>query len=95
MEQTITLKNGSVEFQPLVKITMLSLEKLMLDKPILFYELVMKARDSKHVFFGNSADDLKSLNLIHNDETLHESIRNIIVSATEGDGLDMKLVSPH
>jgi hypothetical protein len=92
--ELIVLKNGAEEAEPLVKVAMLSLESLIQSSPIAFYELVMKCRDSNHQFFGNTVERLKELSLVQRDGTIHDSVRNIVLSAAEGDGLDMKLVSP-
>jgi hypothetical protein len=54
----------------------------------------MKCRDQKHQFFGKSGEDLKALSLVQNDGSIHESVRNIVLSAAKGDGLAMKFQSP-
>ncbi len=90
----VTLKNGSQEAEGLVVVAMMSLRKLIQEKPIVFYELVMKARDPNHKFFGQSIEDLKALSLVSVDGSMHDSIRNIVLSAAEGEGLDMALTSP-
>jgi hypothetical protein len=41
MVQEVTLKNGSTEALPLVTATMMSIEKVMEENPIAFYESVM------------------------------------------------------
>lgn len=91
--EAVTLKNGATEFKPLVAATMLSLGKLLQDNPIAFYELTMKARDSKHEFFGNVGSELKLLALIQENGNLHDSIRNIVLSVVEGEGAMMRLTS--
>ena len=90
------LKNGSEEAEPLVCVVLSSLELLIQSDPIAFYELVMLARDSSHELFGNAADKLRPLALIENGDTptIHQSTRNVIISAVEGDGLEMCIVSP-
>ncbi len=94
MEAT-RLKNGSEEFKPLVQVTMASLSKLAETNPIAFYELVMKCRDQGHELFGNAGEVLKSLALIEDARgSVHDSIRNVVLSAVEGDGFDMTLGSP-
>ncbi len=92
--ETIKLKNGAVEAKPLVVVMMLSLKHLMDEKPIAFYELVMKCRDPEHKFFGATGQDLQKLNLVGPDGTIHSSVRNIVLSATSGEGLVLKLHSP-
>lgn len=90
----VTLKNGSREFAPLVGVAMGSLGLLMQKNPIAFYELVMKARDRQHIFFGNTAEVLRGYALIEADGDLHETLRNVVLSAVRGDGLNMVLSSP-
>lgn len=89
------LKNGTEEAKHLIQMVMLSLQTLMQENPIALYEVVMKARDSKHEFFGNTSEILRKLKLIQSDGSLHDSIRNIVNSAAQGDGLDLCLVSPY
>lgn len=92
--ETIKLKNGAIEAKPLVGVMMLSLEHLMDEKPMALYELVMKCREPEHEFFGTTGEDLQKLNLVGPGGTIHSSVRNIILSATSGEGMDLKLHSP-
>ena len=92
--ETVILKNGAEEAKPLVIVIMMSLEDLMKKNPIAFYELTMKARDQGHQFFGRAGQVLKEFNLVSADGSLHDSIRNVVLSAVEGDDLDMTLVNP-
>jgi hypothetical protein len=87
------LKNGSEEHDGLVGVTMMSIRQLTKTHPIAFYELVMLARDPKHKLFGNTDEPLNALSLITNGQ-IHDSIRNIILSAVEGEGREMTLGSP-
>jgi len=73
---------------------MLSLTNLMRENPIAFYELVMKCRNPEHELFGNTGEVLSPLNLIQPNGHVHDGIRNIVLSATEGEELDMTLGSP-
>ena len=90
----VTLKNGTQEAEPLVKVAMFSLSNLIEQDPIAFYELVMLCRDRSHSLFGNTPDKLHSLSLIEQSGQPHDSIRNVVLSAVSGDGLDMELHSP-
>lgn len=92
--ETVILKNGAEEAKPAVMATMMSLRHLFDSEPIVAYELVMKCRDPKHSFFGNTGDKLKQLSLVQPDDRVHDTIRNIVLSAAQGDGLDMTLGSP-
>ncbi len=92
--KTVQLKNGAEEAASLVNIAMNSITTLLKSKPIVVYELVMKCRDSNHELFGKSGEDLRELSLIEADGSVHSSIRNIVLSAASGDGLDMVFSSP-
>lgn len=72
---------------------MLSLQSLIEDEPIAFYELVMLCRNPSHEPFGNTGQKLVDRMLVEQDGQPHSSIRNIVLSATVGEGLDMKLVN--
>lgn len=89
----VTLKNGAVEAEPLVKVTMMSLGRLWDENPICAYELVMLCRDSNHKPFGNSDKILVELALVQNGR-VHDSIRNIVLSSVSGEGLEMTFGSP-
>ena len=89
METTI-LNNGAEEATSEVKVVMMSLEGLISENPIAFYELAMCCRDRERVPFGSTAEKLSALALY----PVHDSIRNIVLSAVKGDGLEMTLGSP-
>lgn len=92
--ETLKLRNGAEEAKPLVVVTQTILSNLMDNDPIAFYELVMKARNPAHKIFGNVGEILRKRALLENGDRMHDSMRNIIVSAVEGEGLDMVLRSP-
>ncbi len=92
--ELVELKNGQSEGEGLVRVTMMSLMDLTETNPIAFYELVMKCRDYNHRFFGNTGELLEKTGLVSSNGDVHNSIRNIVLSATDGDGLKMKLGSP-
>jgi hypothetical protein len=92
--ETVILKNGAEEAKPLVVMTMISLEKIMKERHLALYDLVMRCRDRTYQFFSDNEEYLKSLNLVDRDGSIHGSIRNIVLSAAEGDGLDMVIRSP-
>ncbi len=92
--KVLKLRNGSEEAPPLVSVTMVSLERLFQEKPIVAYELRELCKNPAHKLFGKAGDDLKALNLVQPDGRVHDSIRNIVLSAFEGEGLEMHMVSP-
>lgn len=92
--QMVRLKNGAEEAEPLVAVTMMSLRNLLQQSPIAFYELVMLCRKPGHKLFGNADKELKALSLVDPSGHVHDSIRNIVLSATSGEGLNLSLGSP-
>lgn len=89
--ETVKLRNGAEEVKPAVQAVMMSLRSL---DPIAQYELVMKARDRDHELFGHSGEKLKALKLIEPNGRMHDTVRNVVLSAAEGDGLNMTIGSP-
>jgi hypothetical protein len=92
--EVIRLKNGTEEAKPLVAVTMMSLEHVMDERPLALYDLVMMCRDHDYEPFGTNGDYLKDLRLVEQNGSIHDSIRNIVLSAVKGDGIDMVLGSP-
>lgn len=97
--EVVKLKNGKEEAKPLVATMMLILREMFQTDPILAYELVQFARlGPKHQFFGNAGERLVERNLVDKradgSYSMHDSTRNIVLSAVEGEDLDMKLVNP-
>jgi hypothetical protein len=94
----VTLKNGSKEPDVLIAATMLSLRDLLARDPITFYEAVMVARDRDHRLFGTTGVKLVQLGLLSRrgdgSYEMHDSLRNVIRSAVEGDLLEMTLGDP-
>jgi hypothetical protein len=92
--ELVKLKNGSCESKILVAVFVATLRNLFTERPIHAYELVSKARDSTHKFFGRTGEDLQKLGLVESNGEMHESVRNVVLSAVQGDGFDMKLGDP-
>ena len=90
---TIKLKNGAEEPEPLVVMTVYSLERLLDSKPIAFYELTQFCRNPNHTLWGSTKPLLETLGLVQ-DGQVHDSVRNVVLSAVVGDDLDMSLESP-
>lgn len=91
--QVVKLKNGSEEPLPRVLATVKVIEVLLKNQPVVFYEAVMVARDPDHEPVGNIIQDLNHLALTKDGE-MHDSIRNVILSAVSGEDSDMVLDSP-
>jgi hypothetical protein len=95
--ESVFLKNGAEEPKVLVTVTMMSLEALLEDAAgaIAFYELNEKCKNPAHNFFSEAIiEQLRSLSLIDSSENVHSSVRNIVISAAEGEELSLCLRSP-
>lgn len=99
----VVLKDGTKTPRVAVNVILISLTGLREQNPIALYELVMLCRNQGHRLFGNTGQDLVDLGLIEeapssdamqDSYTVHDVTRSIILSATEGEGLDLKLVNP-
>ena len=91
--KTCKLKDGSIEVESLVVVTMLRLETLIKEDPIPFYELVMQSRNRDHRFFGNSGERLEELGFT-NGGIVDSSIAAVARNAVIGEGFEMILRSP-
>ena len=88
------LKTGKSVPTPLVTTTMIALHQIIAEDGIAFYELVEFCKDSNHKIRGG-ADKLKTLALLQSDGSIHSDVREIVLAAIEGEGLDLALVSPY
>ena len=91
--ETVKLEGGSAEAKSLVVVTMDSLQRLIENDPIPFYELVMRSRDRDHEFFGNSGERLERLGLTERG-VVHSSTAALVRNAVTGDLLKMRLGYP-
>lgn len=93
----VKLKNGQEEAEPLVAVAMQTLREIFTTKPIHFYELVTLCRNSSHKPFGKTGEDLYEMSLLQKDNSgyiVHDSVRNVVLSAVTGNDLEMQLTSP-
>lgn len=90
--KNLKLKNGSEAPDVLVASVMVSLRDLWDTKPIVAFEFVSLCRDPKHELWSGKAD-LERANLIK-DGKVHDSIRDIVLSAVSGEGLSMTIDAP-
>lgn len=92
--EVVTLKNGSEEHKALVVTTMMSLKSLFNENPLAFYELVQICKNPSHSIFSPvQLKALESLGLVSGG-IVHFSVRNIVLSAVEGEGMEMTIGSP-
>lgn len=92
--KTVLLKNGVEEVSVFVSATMLVLNRLVEEEPVAALDLAMRCRDSDYEFFADNEEILRDRKLIEKHGTIHSSIRNVVLSAFEGDGFDIVLQSP-
>lgn len=92
--RTVTLRNGSEEFAPLIQGLSMAVAGLTEREPLAFYEAVMVARNPKHEPFGGLGKVLRDMAWISQDGTMRDSIRNYLLSSAEGEGLEMVQVNP-
>jgi hypothetical protein len=97
--EVVKLKNGSEEVPQLVTVTMVALRGLLdpekgVQGATALYDLVMKCRDDSYQFFGNNQQYLENLDLVESSGTIHQSIKNIVLSAVDGEGMNMAIVNP-
>ena len=76
-----TLTTGHVVATSLINIVMISLENLITQNPIVFYELVQISLDHNHKLFGNADKILRNLKLIETDGQPRDVIRLIVLAA--------------
>jgi hypothetical protein len=96
--ETVKLKNGTEEVAALVKVTMVSVKGLWnsgLPGLLMVSDLVQICRcDPSYRKFGTNEEELTKLGLLQSGGQVHDSIRNIVLSAFTGDKLDLVLGSP-
>lgn len=92
--QVVRLKNGAEELRTLVAGITLSLRDLMETDPIALYELRELCRDRDHELLGDTKKTLQDLSLVDSGGRVHKSIRNVVLSAIQGEMLEMRLTSP-
>lgn len=91
----VLLKNGTKEPAGFVNVTLLALEDLQGSDPVALYELREKCRDPEHQLWPGALETLQELTLVRPDGTIHESVRNMVLLAVEGEGLDIHVGDPY
>lgn len=98
MAELVKLKNGSEEHGPLVSTIVYTLRELMREgNGIVVYELVELCKDAEHELWGKTGVQLKECALVEQNGTgwkVHSAIRNIVLSAATGKGMDLTIGDP-
>jgi len=93
--ESVKLLNGSEEADVLVTVVMMSLKSLWnegLAGVLAVYDLHQLCQNPN--YSAMYIKHLNSLNLVSDDGSVHDSIRNVVMSAVQGEGLEMTLRSP-
>lgn len=91
--EMMQLRNGTTAPGVIVKTVALSLRALWDKKPLAAYDLAMLARDPGYMPFGDAMQVLSDYHLV-TDGVIPTDVRNVVLSAFEGDGMTMRLIDP-
>jgi hypothetical protein len=91
---TITLRTGKEVSHEHLAILMVTLDKLARQDANAYYELVALCRNPEHKLYIGTDKTLRELKLIEKNNQPVEVTRDIVLASAEGEGLNLKLVSP-
>jgi len=95
MNNEVKLRNGTVVSEAAMVTTMMNLRALKEENNIAFYEFVQKCKNPQHsIFGGTSTEKIISEAGLMSEGKISEDIRNVALSAIEGEALDIHLVNP-
>lgn len=97
MTEMVALRNGTEESKALTAGIILASRALLSEEcktPMAFWDLVRMAQDKDYRPMKVNAAALRERNLLESDNSLHGSIKNIVLSSVEGEGLAMIYVNP-
>ena len=92
----LTLRNGSTAPAPIVHTTMMALRGMMSDLlgVTALYDLHQICLGGNYKPSTRQLEYLKSRALLQPNGRPYDSIRNVVLSAIDGEGLDMTIVNP-
>ena len=94
----VTLKDGTQVPEPDLITTMMNIQAAAKSTLVALFDLVEKCKDDNYKFVANPSGDskavLKSYALIDDQERVHDLVKSIVLNATEGSGLSIKIVNP-
>jgi hypothetical protein len=92
----LVVRTGETVPALIVNVGVQCLDELLDADHAAFVELVKHCRDHRHVLTREMLDRIQAVApaLLPETDQVHTFMRNVILSATEGDGLDMRLVDP-
>lgn len=92
-QHEVTLKNGAKEARELVQTCMFSLSRLLSQDPLSFFGLVMHCRDESYRIEERAEKVLKASGFVAPTGDIHNSVKNVVLSAVVGDEADMRIVN--
>lgn len=93
--KTVKLRNGAEEASSLVNIVIMHINTWQgMDFALKFYDIVTMCRDSSYTPSAPTLEEFKKLSFVSPDGSIHDPIKNIILSMAEGEGLDLTTVDP-
>lgn len=91
--EEVVLRNGERLPEVLVRAVWMNIKLLVDTEPMAFLYLIEKAKDPDYELSSNTIEKLKRLGFLESG-VMHQSVRAIVLSTVEGEGLDTKLVYP-
>lgn len=93
----VKLKNGGEAPESAIRTTMVSLQTMMkedISSMLAVVDLAEHCREGTEVT-GKSRELLVNIGLMESDGRVHDAVRDIVLSASEGEGLSFRLSSPY
>ncbi|HUD02610.1 MAG TPA: hypothetical protein VMR46_01130 [Candidatus Paceibacterota bacterium] len=95
--EMLALKNGSSVPKPAVIAIMMSVNSLWeegLGGMCAVIDLVDRCKNPNHKIADDVMLQLKASRLIEPEGRIHEAVKDVVLSATEGEGVEMTIGSP-
>jgi hypothetical protein len=99
--QIAYLKNGSVESKDAVDSTLFALENLKgitnrgMDGSLAIFELNALCKNPQHSPYGTTGDILKEYAFLDKNGQVHDTVRNVVLSAVTEEGVILKVGDPY
>ncbi len=94
MTATVMLRTGRPVDRTVAGTCWQALQALYRTDPMALFELARLARDPRHQLFDGTAEVLLKFALVDLRGRLHVEVRDLVLAAVVGDGVDMALVDP-
>jgi hypothetical protein len=92
--RSVTLHTGAVVAEPTLNAVSLTLDSLLTDRPTIFYEVVQIARNDRYLPRSQVVEIIDGYGLT-NYGIMHDDVRSSVLALTDGDGLDLHMISPY